>query len=296
MNDRSVDQLLNAWMDLGPAVAPDRVADAARLEARNTRQTAIPPWWPPRRFPEMNNTMRFALAAAALVAALLGFAYVMAPNIGGPAPFDPSPTLVPSAEAPIDFTTHAGEGAELQPGSYVIDYAAPVEVTITVPDQPYESWPSPWYKALYDWGPWHQSNEAALGFWDVQDLPIDPCQPGAGIQDPAVGPSVSDLVEALISMPYLDMTRSSATLDGYSGELLEVTPKQLPADCVAEPILWMTPRSDAIPLPGPDARTRIWILDVEGNRLVVAAVEPADDAAISSDLQTLIDTIQIETP
>ena len=41
MNDRNFDQLLDAWMDLGPTAAPDRVADAARLEARTTRQTAI---------------------------------------------------------------------------------------------------------------------------------------------------------------------------------------------------------------------------------------------------------------
>ena len=48
MNDSSLDQLLDAWVELGPNVAPARVADAARLEIRSTRQTAIPKWWPPR--------------------------------------------------------------------------------------------------------------------------------------------------------------------------------------------------------------------------------------------------------
>ena len=69
VNDRSLDQLLDAWMDLGPATAPDRVADAARLESRTTRQTAIPPGWPPRRFPLMNTYAKVALSAAAVVVA-----------------------------------------------------------------------------------------------------------------------------------------------------------------------------------------------------------------------------------
>ena len=56
MNDRNFDQLLNAWMDLGPTTAPDRVADAARLEAAATRQLpAALSRWAPRRFPVMNT-------------------------------------------------------------------------------------------------------------------------------------------------------------------------------------------------------------------------------------------------
>ena len=69
MNDRNLEQLLDAWMDLGPTTAPARLADAARLEARSTRQTAIPLWWPPRRFLEMNNFVRVGLVAAAVGAA-----------------------------------------------------------------------------------------------------------------------------------------------------------------------------------------------------------------------------------
>ena len=68
MNDRNFDQLLNAWMDLGPTTAPDRVADAARLEA--APRANCPPIlsrWAPRRFPVMNNTAKVALATAAVV-------------------------------------------------------------------------------------------------------------------------------------------------------------------------------------------------------------------------------------
>lgn len=302
MNDRSLDQLLTAWMDLGPTTAPDRVAEAARLEVRTTRQRpAFLSRWATRRFPEMNNMVRVGLVAAAVVAAaLLGYSYFIAPNVGGPGPGDPSPTPDPtpstSAAAAIDFTTHPGEGAELQPGPYVIDYAAPVEVTVTVPDEPYQSWPSPWYKALFDWGPWHQTNNASLGFMDVQDMPVDACDAAAGMQDPAVGPSVADLVEALSAVPYIEVARSDASLDGHSGELLEITGLEVPTDCGEEPVMWVTPQGDVLLIPGTQGRLRVWVLDVEGTRLVVVAAEGEGDTVMSDHLQALIDTIQIEVP
>jgi hypothetical protein len=40
----------------------------------------------------------------------------------------------------------------------------------------------------------------------------------------------------------------------------------------------------------------VWVLDVEGYRLVVWAGQDNDDQATADDLQTLIDTIQIQAP
>ena len=92
-DDRSIDQLLDAWLDAGPTVAPSRVADAARLEARTTRQMNALERWADRRISTMNTAMRFSLAAAAVaVAAVLGFNFLVAPNIGGDDEVQPSPT------------------------------------------------------------------------------------------------------------------------------------------------------------------------------------------------------------
>jgi hypothetical protein len=41
---------------------------------------------------------------------------------------------------------------------------------------------------------------------------------------------------------------------------------------------------------------RVWVLDVEGNRLVVWAGQVDDDQATADDLQALIDSIQIQAP
>lgn len=92
-DDRIFDELLTAWLDSGPKVAPARVADAARLEAGSTRQMNALERWAYRRTPTMNTAMRFSLAAAAVaVAALVGFNAFVAPNIGTEAP----PTATPS--------------------------------------------------------------------------------------------------------------------------------------------------------------------------------------------------------
>jgi hypothetical protein len=299
MNDRTFDQLLNAWMDLGPTAAPDRVADAARLEAANTRQLpAIVSRWAPRRFPVMNTTAKVILATAAVViAAAIGYNYLVAPTVGGPRLFAPDPTPSASAgPAAIDFTQHPGEGAALQPGPYLIDYAAPVKVIITVPDEPAESNPSAWYKAMFDWGPWHHTNSATLGFGDVENMRVDACDPGPGWQDPPTGPSVADLVEGLDALENVDITHSNATVDGYSGELLEITGWDRPAGCSDAPVLWETTRGDETLVPGPGELLRVWVLDVEGYRLVVWAGQDDDDQATADDLQTLIDSIQIQAP
>lgn len=304
MTDRNVDQLLGAWMDLGPAVAPDRVADAARLEARTTRQTAGLMGWPPRRFPFMNTYAKLAAAAAAVaLAALLGYTYLIAPNVGGPSLFaDPTPeptdAISPSpssAAAPVDFSSLEAGGTPLDPGPYRIDYASPVVVTITIPDQPFGGNPSAWYKAGFHWGPWHQSNEAALGFIDVRQISANPCVGGFEPED-VLGPTAEDLADAIEEMVGIDVARSDATVDGFPGFELEVTgSSERPAECVDEPMMWLTNQGDLFPMPNAGKTDRLWILDVDGERLVIAAAADPD-GLYADELDQLIESIQIEGP
>jgi hypothetical protein len=92
MNDRDIEQLLDAWIELGPNAAPARVAEAARLEARSTRQTMA------RRFFAVNTMTRVA-AAAALAA--VGVGVVLAFGALGPDVGDmPTPTPTPQATLP----------------------------------------------------------------------------------------------------------------------------------------------------------------------------------------------------
>ncbi len=82
MTDRSIHQLLDAWMGQGPEAAPMRVAESVRREVRSTRQTATPTGWPTRRLSTMNTTVRLGLAAAVVgIAAFIGY-QTLTPAVG----------------------------------------------------------------------------------------------------------------------------------------------------------------------------------------------------------------------
>ncbi len=244
----------------------------------------------------MDNTVRLVVAAAAaVVLALIGYQLLIAPNVG-----DPPPSPSPSAAEPVNFTDE-GEGTALRPGEYVIDYAAPAAlVTFTVPDEPYrsgaEEFPSPWYKAGFDWGPWHQSNSARLGVAQVENLFLDPCDPAAGLRDPAVGPTVADLVTALGEVPGLEVRKTAeAEISGFAAQYVEIT-GQRPTDCVEDPVIWTTAKGDpSLLMPDTGDLDLVWVFDVEGQRLVIwgGVDQEFDDPP---DLDVLLDTIAIEVP
>ncbi len=283
MNERSFDQLLDAWMDLGPTSAPGRVADAARLEARTTRQRpAFLSWWATRRFPEMNNMVRVGLVAAAVVAAaLLGYSYFIAPNVGDPGPTESSPT------APADATpTQAAldeQGGPLTAGTYLIDDVVPMRLTLVVPGG--------WQKNAVPAAVWTPSSEAHIGFATVDNVFADPCSRASGLADPAVGPTVDDLVSALQGLSGIEVTApADVTVDGFSGKSLELT---APDDTCAESSLWLIqPLNEAMPL---ETHAQVWILDVDGSRLVITAQDrPGATSDQVAAMHAMVDSLQID--
>ena len=100
-------------------------------------------------------------------------------------------------------------------------------------------------------------------------LPLHPCRDHS---TRAVGPTASDLARALRRQPVLDVTRPiPATLDGHRGLYVEVTiPDTVDTDsCVRDTV-------SLFESGGPDGYAwqqgyvgRWWILDVDGERMVV---------------------------
>jgi hypothetical protein len=113
-------------------------------------------------------------------------------------------------------------------------------------------------------------NYGAVDFWSVGTVLDDPCHPSTG-NDP--GTTVRDLADALVQQPGKQTTRPTpVTLDGHHGLYLEVTGpgrKQLDACQDATYTLWRS--DDDFPnrsnIPG--TVWRLWILDVDGTRIVV---------------------------
>ncbi|HEX5013153.1 MAG TPA: hypothetical protein VFV72_03260 [Candidatus Limnocylindrales bacterium] len=110
MTARHPDELIDAFLDEGRDDLPDRIFDAVRGDIHRTRQrVVIGPW----REPHMSNVARVALAAAAVIAVLVGASRLL-PSAPGPGSVQPSPTPTPTAVATPTVTP----SDSLAPGAF----------------------------------------------------------------------------------------------------------------------------------------------------------------------------------
>ena len=113
--DRDTTRIVRSWLEEGVTALPDRVLDAVLDQLPATSQRR--PWWPARRFREMNQALKLAIAAAAVVVvALVGINLMPGSGVvGGPAPSltpspSPTPTPPPSAVSNLNFTGATSPG------------------------------------------------------------------------------------------------------------------------------------------------------------------------------------------
>jgi hypothetical protein len=293
MTDRSFDQLLDAWMDLGPTVAPARVVEAVRLEARTTRQTASLTGWPPRRLLDMNNTIvRFALAGAVLTAAaLLGYRYLVAPDVGGPTqPSQPVSTDEPGASIAADLPVLSDQSGPLEPGTYAVTEVEPLRLAITVPEG--------WTRNIAPATVWAASSTVHIWFGRVDNLYADPCDAAGDPMTPRLGPTAQDLAEALASYAGIQAAVSDVTVSGFPGRYVELSVAD-PIDdrCGAASRFWDIEDGEQLGLSGRFGTLGVWAFDVNGDRLVIAgevrAAAPSEDA---EELDTIMDSLEIQAP
>ncbi|HLF42433.1 MAG TPA: hypothetical protein VJA46_02765 [Acidimicrobiia bacterium] len=126
-----------------------------------------------------------------------------------------------------------------------------------------------------------------LGGWVYSD----PCTNNETYADIPVGLTVDDFANALADHPLLEVTTPiDVTLDGYSGKYLDL---QVPADiseCAAYRAweFWLFAQ-------GPGHRWHLWILDVDGVRVVIEGMDyEGTSAEVQAELQAAVDSIQIE--
>ena len=114
------------------------------------------------------------------------------------------------------------------------------------------------------------------------------------------GTTVDAFVTALVDHPDLDVTSPvDVTLAGYSGKYLEL---RAPANTTTDELgpvpggcnyyfVW----EPGIYAQGPNALWRIWVLDVDGVRVVVRSDSfPGTTPQVQAQLQAIVDSIQIE--
>jgi hypothetical protein len=294
-SDREVNRIVRSWLEEGVTTLPDRVLDNVLDQLPATPQRRAR--WPARRLNPM-NTVRFAVAAAAVVvAAVVGINLMPGPGVGTGPTAAPSPTPTSS---PI--TTALPAFGALAPGTYVIDSPFPLRVSMVLG----EGW-NVWsgvtsgVAAIYKDSP-DPPNGKGIIVTLVANVYADPCDASAGALVPQLGSTVDDLATALAGQP---MTESSpvtdTSIDGYTGRYLEYT---YPENYVPGPgdpgceggqslVRWPSVAGDRQALMG--EHDKVWILDVDGVRLVIDAFSfPGATPADHAEIQVIVESIQIE--
>lgn len=218
-------------------------------------------------------------------------------------PTSPSPaTSLPSVEPSADPSSLArplrdlGSTAILDPGTYVLDQF-PVDLAFDIPDGDPPGWHVGYSRADVATVLWYTPPELtyAFAFWTADNLYVDPCDPAAGELEPAIGPSVDDLVAALSSQPGFRATDPvDVTVGAFPGKEIELTALDLAEDCPA--VVPWSGADDTVGLATGET-IRVQILDVDGVRIVTHTLEPAQpDAAVKAELQQILDSIRTALP
>lgn len=170
-----------------------------------------------------------------------------------------------------------------------------IRFTFTIPAQGWSGGPaqSVWLTADRSFAPagaWMYFNR---GYWLYGDPCRTPEDATAWPPEIPVGPTVDDFANALAEHPLLDVTAPvDVTLGGYSGKYLDL---QVPADFSTCDAYWPWEGGGGAYAQGPAHQWHLWILDVEGLRVVVQATDyPGTSPQRQAELRSIVDSIQIE--
>lgn len=105
--------------------------------------------------------------------------------------------------------------------------------------------------------------------WTVAKVATQACGDAAWV-DP--GPGVDDLADALAALPVWESTPPAPrTIGGHDGVFMEFNvPADIPAKCQGEPLSWRDHLGGTQGI-GPGKIQRLWIVDVDGHRLMLLA-------------------------
>jgi hypothetical protein len=135
----------------------------------------------------------------------------------------------------------------------------------------------------------------AIRFYTVGNMYVDPQDKAAGTVSPAIGPSVTDLVNAVLDHP--DWTTDepvAVNVGGYDGQRVHVTLPESTSE-VNRFYLFTDPTGGDIWGWDPTQSFDVYIVDVAGERLVFDAFHFAETTQADLDAQqAVIDSIQIE--
>ena len=178
-------------------------------------------------------------------------------------------------------------------GAYVTGDPFLARVTFTLPGGWEGNMGGPYF---VDLGQVSGPTAVTLGIFDT--VYADPCDYNKGPIAPRPGSSVDELANALAALPNLTVTTpTDITIDGFHGKQLTMTAPSSLAGCSLSPDgdmrIWDYPLGATFGMTAGD-RVRVWILDVDGQRLVIESTEPTGQTAVTkSEVQGVLDSIHL---
>jgi hypothetical protein len=187
------------------------------------------------------------------------------------------------------------------------DPSTPLRVLYTVPNEGWLQWIGTFKpEDISD----AEGRFVGVSITAVTNLMVDACLEHRPA-DPAIGPTVDDLADGLAQLPpfVLKEPPTEVTIYGYMGKYLELAvPDDISfeiragggyfTDCGrGELQSWLAPGLSYVfyGYAGPGQIEELWILDVDGNRLMIQATwfpdSPPQDIA---EMRTILDSIRIE--
>jgi hypothetical protein len=231
-------------------------------------------------------------AAAASSAALVALATVCACTGTATSPGDKATTTSPTATAtsdePIELA-QVPEGTALEPGEYsmrILHGDGPTRAVVDVPAG---------YVSVFDGEVIGSDGNGDMAFWgNVSQVDTDPCLGGKHV---SAGASVRDLAALLVAQRHMTASQPApVTIGGYRGRYLELT---APADldrCRHGSVTIYAAGGDWLADDAPSGTVNVWILNVDGERVVGGTrILPGADAASRSELMGMVNSAEFIT-
>jgi hypothetical protein len=203
----------------------------------------------------------------------------------------PSPTSVPAS------SLTAGPSADAAaPGTHVLrtldsDFDATYRITMDLLDGYAED--------EGDHVVFGTDGGQGISAWTVANVYAEPCRWVGTLLDPPIDPSVDSLVAALASQKSRHSSAATVVnLDGFTGKYMELTVPariDLAACHDGEFRTWVDPTMEGARYLEPGQRDLLWIVDVDGSRLVIdAALGPETTRQDRADRIQMVESIRIE--
>jgi hypothetical protein len=133
-----------------------------------------------------------------------------------------------------------------------------------------------------------------VGYWTVSEVVRDPCEALGDDNAIDAGSSVADLIRSLRRQELTRMTAPvPVTIDGYEGHSFEVhVPEGIDVgECPAYNV-WESDPAGARHMAGPGEFDKLWVLDVEGEVVVLTVTVPTDAAAPETAVERMTPIVE----